>query len=309
MSQNPTSASGRPRPKAAPALVQPFPGSPPARVSATSLWAADRRLLSLLGEHQVLTTGQLTRLTDMPERTVQHRLGVLYRAGLISRHRPHAAVGTHPYHCWLTPFGAAAIGAAEPERWSEELAGLRTAAAVTDLWLGVRDHGAPVGLVLKGWRRLPAGVSYPDPQTGAARRLAADAELTVGLDTSHQEFGALVSARIDRVPKARLDAVFARFADYLTTSASANAHVTVLVLSRTTRHRAALLHAAEGLADAPASPNIDPAVLETTVRRVAVGVIEPRPAALAAEAVWRTAAVGVDRRLVDVLAEMAGSSR
>lgn len=36
--------------------------------------AADRHLLALLDEHQVLIISQLVRLTDLPARTVQHRL-------------------------------------------------------------------------------------------------------------------------------------------------------------------------------------------------------------------------------------------
>ena len=62
-----------------------------------------RQLLALLGTHEVLTSGQLVCLTGLPERTVQHRLGLLYRDGLLNRVRQPREVGTSPYHCWLTP--------------------------------------------------------------------------------------------------------------------------------------------------------------------------------------------------------------
>lgn len=123
----------------------------------------DRLFLALLGEHKVLTTSQLVRLTAMPERTVQHRLGVLYRAGLVSRHRPRAAVGTSPYHVWLTAFGAAAVGVGPPQPWSDDLVGVSTVAALSELWLGLRDHGPSVGLTLTAWFRLP------DPLAGRHR--------------------------------------------------------------------------------------------------------------------------------------------
>ncbi len=79
----------RPKPWADPAPSYPPSSSragdePPPR----TLRQADRRLLGLLGAHEALTSGQLVRLTGLPERTVQHRLGLLYRAGLLHRVRP-----------------------------------------------------------------------------------------------------------------------------------------------------------------------------------------------------------------------------
>lgn len=106
MFHNPTSANDPSRALSRPLCVQSplglIPGTPTA-IPARTPRVADRRLLALIGEHEVLTSGQLVRLTGMPERTVQHRLGVLYRAGLVDRHRPQAAIGTCPYHVWLTP--------------------------------------------------------------------------------------------------------------------------------------------------------------------------------------------------------------
>lgn len=165
MFQNPTSAIDRSRASSRPVCTQPpldsIRGTPGAVPSGT-LRPVDRHLLTLLREHEVLTTNQLVRLTRMPERTVQHRLGVLYSAGLVNRHRPHAAIGTFPYHVWLTPFGAAAIGTEPPRPWGDELSGLRTGAALSDLWLGLLDHGPATGLVVTDWRRRSAGLTYAD---------------------------------------------------------------------------------------------------------------------------------------------------
>ena len=295
MLQNPTSAATSPRPDAEEANVQP-PSRPVLEVRGYRPRAADRHLLALLCEHQVLTTGQLVRLAGMPARTVQHRLGVLYRAGLVSRHRPRAAVGTSPYHVWLTAFGAEAIGTGPPEPRSEDLACVRTVAALSELWLDLRDHGPEVGVTLTGWCRLPNGLSYADPRTGADRRLAADAELSArlgGIDVR-----ALLFARIDRIPRNRLGSVVTRWTAYLAAAASATSPglpIVGLVLTRTERLRMTVLEAALRVAGA--------------TERVTAAAVEPSAGALVADAVWRTAADRHDRRLADVLARVAEASR
>lgn len=130
---------------------------------------ADRQILALLGAHEVLTSGQLVRLTGLPERTVQHRLALLHEAGLVNRVRPPREVGTSPYHCWLTAFGAMPVGVAEPTSWSEDPTGVLATAALRELWLSVRDHGEQAGLSLIGWRRLAAGRAYQDPRGATPR--------------------------------------------------------------------------------------------------------------------------------------------
>ena len=217
--QNPISAASSLRPDACHTNVQASAGSL-LGVRQRRPRSTDRHLLALIGDHQVLTSTQLVRLAGMPERTVQYRLGVLYRAGLVSRSRPRAAVGTSPYHVWLTTFGAEAVGAGPAEPWSERPGAVRTVAALSELWLGLRNHGPAAGLTPTEWRRLPDGFAYRDPRTGADRRLAAGAELRVRF--AAVELRALVFARVDRIPRARLGAVLARWAAYLTAPASAS---------------------------------------------------------------------------------------
>jgi hypothetical protein len=75
------------------------------------LTVRDRYLLSLIGEHQVFTTGQLTALAfDSPARA-QHRLLVLYRLGILDRFRWNQPAGSQPWHYTLGPVGAAIIAA------------------------------------------------------------------------------------------------------------------------------------------------------------------------------------------------------
>ena len=311
MFQNPRSTTDRSRAPSRPIGAQPPLGSTPgdsAAVPPGTLRAADRRLLALLIEHEVLTSSHLVQLTAMPERTVQRRLGVLYRKGLVNRHRPRATIGTCPYHVWLTPFGAAAIGTEPPRPWSEDLAGLRTMAALCDLWLGLRDHGPGAGLVATGWRRLRAGVTYADRRTGEERRLLADGELAARVGAGAQ-IAALLVARVDHIPAARLASVVGRWADYLA-AASASEPRMALVLTRSARQRAAILAAVRGAGDTPTIRNLDqPASALPAAAPVAVGLVESHPAALATEAVWCNAADDADHRLVEVLTGAAGAGR
>lgn len=262
--------------------------------------STDQRLLGLLDEHGVLTTGQLVRLTGLPERTVQHRLGRLHRVGLVNRHRPVAPFGTAPYHVWLTGFGAASIGAGPPEPWSEDPAGLQATASLSELWLGVRDRGPEVGLHLVGRRRLRDGLTWCDPDTGAVRQLPVEAELRVGL--GDEVVTALVLARVERVPAARLMAILARFAAYLAAGPATTPRPVLLMLARTERV-AAGVHAACGqVADTPSGRRIGRVALDVASGQVAVGVVEPRPAGLVSEAVWCTlVAPDAPYQLVDVL--------
>jgi hypothetical protein len=253
-----------------------------------------------LGEYGVLTTGQLVRLTGLPERTVQHRSGRLHRAGLVNRCRPETPVGTAPYHAWLTTFGAAAIGVGPPEPWSEDPAGLRATAALSELWLGVRDRGPEVGFHLIEWRRLRDGLTWCDPDTAAARQLPVEAELRIGL--GGEVVTVLVLAHVERVPAARLTTIFGRFAAYLAAGPATTPRPVLLVLARTERV-AASMHVAYGqVANTPVGRRLGRVALDTASGQVAVGVVEPRPAGLVSEAVWHTlAAPDEARRLADVL--------
>jgi len=292
--------------------AEPAPSYPPSAAGSEAeppvrvLRPIERQLLALLGTHEVLTSGQLVRLTGLPERTVQHHLGLLHRAGLVNRVRPPREVGTSPYHGWLTAFGAAVIGAEMPGARNDDLAGVQATAALSELWLAVRDHGKGAGLELIGWRRLPSGLPYDDLRTGTLRALPAEAELTVALCGT--EVTVLVVARVERVPAARLAAVLARFAGYLAASSDPSAPV-LAVLARTPRVAERVLTTADTLGAAPAARHLEEEVIATARRRVVVGVIEPHPVGLSSEPVWATPADRRARRLVDVLVEHAGSAK
>jgi hypothetical protein len=212
-------------------------------------------------------------------------------------------VGTSPYHCWLTAFGADAVGVGEPDAWCEDLAGLHATAALTNLWLSVRDYGEEVGLCLVSWRRLHSGCPYRDPRTGTPRELPVEAELVVAFaTTSNSHATILVVARIERGPAARLTMILARFASFL--AACSEANVPMLgVLARTPRVADGVLTAVESLGEAPAGRRLGPSALAAARHRMIVGMAEPHPLGVATEAVWRTPGEPRSRRLVDVLAE------
>jgi len=82
----------------------------------------DRRLLDVLGEHQVLTTGQLAQLAFPSLGMAQRRAYRLYRLGVLERFRWHAPVGSTTWHYTLGPEGAALVAAArgtDPPRPAE----------------------------------------------------------------------------------------------------------------------------------------------------------------------------------------------
>ena len=308
MYQNPLSPAVPPRPGgwAAPdgfSPSRPSAGAEPSRL----LPPTDARLLGLLGEHQVLTTGHLVRLTGLPERTVQHRLGRLERAGLLNRLRPQVPIGTAPYHCWLTTFGAAAVGAAAPESWDHDPASLRAAAALSDLWLGVRDRGPEMELELCDWRRLPSGASFRDARTGTLRQVPVEGEVLV--TRGAEVVSAFVLTRVEQVPLARLVAIVGRFAGYFATLPGTASPPVLLVLARTVRLANTVRVACGQVPDAAGARRLDPRTVDAAIRRVAVGVIEPRPAGLVADAVWHTATGDHAYRLAEILTSTAWGSR
>jgi hypothetical protein len=255
----------------------------------------------LLAEHEVLTTTQLVRLLSLPERTVQHRLGCLFRSGLVNRRRPLAVVGTSPYHCWLTGFGAAAVGAERPAAWLDDPAGVRATALLTELWLSVRERGDTAGLHLQGWQRLRDGAEYRDARSGSLRSLPVEAELTVGLPRCGEAVTALVAARAGRLPAARLVALFGRVAAYFNSRGPGTSRPWLLVVCGTSRAAGAALEATGELTGAPVVSHLGATAVEDAMARVAVGVAEPKASVLATGAVWATPADRRPRRLADVL--------
>lgn len=79
----------------------------------------DRGLIRLVAVHRVLTTEQFAALGFGNITTARHRLSVLVRLGLLRRFRPHAPIGSAPWHYVLGPVGAAMLGVEDckEKRW------------------------------------------------------------------------------------------------------------------------------------------------------------------------------------------------
>ena len=103
------SASSRPGGAAASAPAS--AGCPPLRSDplgvVPSLTGRDRFIVSVLAEHQVLTTAQLAQLCFGRLDLAQRRLLRLVRLGVLDRFRWHALVGSEAWHYTLGPAGAA----------------------------------------------------------------------------------------------------------------------------------------------------------------------------------------------------------
>jgi Replication-relaxation len=86
---------------------------------AAHLTDRDRCLVRLVGEHRVLTTGQLAAAGFGSVITARHRLAVLVKIGVLRRFRPHREAGSAPWHHLLGPAGAAMLGAedADDRKW------------------------------------------------------------------------------------------------------------------------------------------------------------------------------------------------
>jgi hypothetical protein len=88
--------------------------------ASARLTARDRHLVRAVGEHRVLTTGQVAALGFGSVITARHRLAALTEIGALRRFRPHREVGSAPWHYLLGPLGAALLGAEDRDdrKWA-----------------------------------------------------------------------------------------------------------------------------------------------------------------------------------------------
>ena len=89
-------------------------------VASAHLTDRDRYQVRMVGEHRVLTTGQLCALGFGNLTTARHRLAVLVMLGVLRRFRPHRDEGSAPWHYLLGPVGAALLGAEDRDdrKWA-----------------------------------------------------------------------------------------------------------------------------------------------------------------------------------------------
>ncbi len=145
------------------------------------------RLLELLYTHRVMTTQQAARATGTPERTVLYRLDRLREAGLVDRIRPGRETGSAPQHWFLRRAGAQLVTASVPvDPRAPSGMFMAHAAAITEVWLALVEHGPGQGMVVSRWLTdRAAWQQWPQPGStwGPAQenRLTPDALVGVRL--------------------------------------------------------------------------------------------------------------------------------
>jgi len=208
------------------------PGSPPARRrsapragrdgpsarSADRLSDTDRLILALLDRHRVLTTSQLITLSARPERSVDYRLARLRSASLVERTRPYAAIGSAPFHWWLTRAGARLVGGTSPApgKGTPNPLFVRHTAVIAGLYVALRQLGSSAGLTALSWARDEE--CWEDwIHFGQAGRIRPDAyvELEVVVDGEAGRAGAFVEVDFATMDQTRLRAKAARHRRYV----------------------------------------------------------------------------------------------
>jgi len=127
-------------------------------------------LLVLLDQHRVMATGQLARATGTPERTVRYRLDQLHDAGLVAYSRPGRESGSAPRHWWLRPAGARLVAGTAAGEGKPSAMFAAHAAAITEVWLALSEHGPAHGIELEDWLTDRAGWQEWEAGTYWSRR-------------------------------------------------------------------------------------------------------------------------------------------
>ena len=86
---------------------------------AYRLTARDRTMLTLIWEHKVLTTDQITTMFFRTPERARQRLTQLYRLHALQRFRPWSPVGSRPWHWVLGPAGAHVLATARGQSLPE----------------------------------------------------------------------------------------------------------------------------------------------------------------------------------------------
>ena len=261
----------------------------------------DARLLGLLAEHEVLTTGQLQRLTGGCERTVQHRLGLLVRRGLVTRMRPAVARGTSPYLCWLTSPGATAISAT-PMACDRSTARVRAVAVLNECWLAIGDQTPGAEVELISWQRTRDGLTFADG--GRDRRLGVDAMFTahVAREGAAVAAAGLVLLDTGRLPGTRLAGPLVAFSRYLAarqTSEGLGEPPWLLVVTRSAYRAGCWLTAASD--SGAACHRLAASVASEVAGRLAVAVETAPSTRLVWAAVWQQPRGRAPVRLAELL--------
>lgn len=145
----------------------------------------DGSIISLLGDHDVLTTHQIYRAHFTSLARAQSRLLSLYRTGLLERFRAAGLAGSQQWHWVLSPLGArlhaATTGAAPPRpgRVTDKMLRLASTTTLTHT-LGCNDFFVRILAAIRNrpWCDLTNWASEETLPAGLGRRIRPDATAT-----------------------------------------------------------------------------------------------------------------------------------
>lgn len=156
-----------------------------ARLRSTN--GPSHQLLVLLDKHRVMSTIQIHRATGAPERTVRYRMEQLGKHGLVGWTRPGLEAGSSPRYWWLKPAGARIVTGTALAEGHPKPTTILHGAAITEVWLALRDHGPQHGIRVLDWRTDRAGWQEWETSGGYhglnSRRLTPDALCRLAIDT------------------------------------------------------------------------------------------------------------------------------
>lgn len=297
---------------------RPTPASRSRRSRSLSL--LEERLLRLLDEHRVLTTGQVARATGAPERTTEYRLARLAERGLAGRVRPPREKGSHPWHWWLTAAGARAVtgSACAGDRGAPNPQFVAHTTAIAELWLALIEAGPAAGLHLQDWWADADGWTEWRPHSvysGRVRRITPDATAHLRLAAPPARAGApgvgavLVEVDLATMTAERLRRKLARYRDYAVDRAwqPTHPHCPVLLVLTTTPVRAAnfLRGVAKILPSTPSAYDTDEERVARDADRLLVAACAHvrDPAVAVRERVWMLPGDTAQITLADLLTE------
>jgi hypothetical protein len=211
---------------------------------AAPLADIDRRVLSVLCAHRVVTQAQLGRLfPGIPERTLRYRTRRLHELGLSGRSRPYREQGSAPNHHWPTRRADCLMRGDPAPRGGERHAPnpmfLAHAAALTELYVTLETDTSQAGPAVQEYRREGEAREL-FKSAGKERALAPDATVTL-VDTQGRRFGAFVEIDLGTMSHTRLRAKAELYAAYAESGAWRGRHLFLpaLLFLTTTDTRAA----------------------------------------------------------------------
>jgi transcription initiation factor IIE alpha subunit len=263
-------------------------------------------LLVLLNQHRVMTTDQLARATGTPERTVRYRLDRLHDAGLIAYARPGRESGSAPRHWWLRPTGARLVAGTAAGEGKPSAMFAAHAAAITEVWLAVTEHGPAHGIQVEEWLTDRAGWQEREAGTYWSRRyrLTPDAVAHVQMPDGSSAV-AFIEVDLATMTQTLLKEKVARYLAYAADRAWEGIHPycpPMLLLTTTATRAATFVRAAGQLITQHEDrlPFEDPADVLVVA---ACGYVRD-PARAITEACWKVPdAAAAELTLTDLLAE------